>query len=64
MININENFNPYELELLRDYPDEGLNTASELFQKDSRLYQNLINKGILYNEYPDKFNTRNYIFAD
>lgn len=60
MIDINEQFNPYELELISEYPEQGFNTASDEFQKDLRVYNNLINKGILYNEYPDKFNNRNY----
>lgn len=60
MLDINEQFNPYELELIREYPGQGFNRTSVEFQKDSRMYDNLINKGILYNEYPDKFNNRNY----
>lgn len=60
MIDVNEQFDPYELELIREYPEQGFNTTSVEFQKDSRVYNNLINKGILYNEYPDKFNNRNY----
>nr|DAO81160.1 MAG TPA: hypothetical protein [Caudoviricetes sp.] len=60
MIDINEYFNPYELELIRCYPDEGLDVNSDKFHRDSRIYNDLINKGILYNEYPDRFNNRNY----
>lgn len=63
MIDINEQFNPYELELIREYPEQGFNTASDEFQKDLRVYNDLINKGILYNQYPDKFNNRNYVLC-
>ncbi len=41
MIDINENFNPYELELLREYPEQGLNTASDEFQKDLKVIMTL-----------------------
>lgn len=60
MFDISKEFSYNELQLLRCYPEQGLNIASLEFQKGLREYHTLINKGILYNHYPDKFNQRDY----